>query len=307
MKELFFISTTIFLFVITGCKKEKATSIRPLLSTVINKPPIANAGKDLAITLPTDSVVLDGLASYDPDGKIVSYLWKQVSGPSTAVINNSQISITNAGNFTVGIYSFELKVTDDGGLASTASVSIEVKSQPIRVVAKAGPDQVLKLPTNTAVLDGSMSNDPSGTPLNFLWRQISGTKVSINGATSKIATIMFSQPDYYEFVLQVSNTNGIAYSTTKVTVDSTDMLSFYHLSYDSTLDCTLSVPNFNLSQFGNNFDVLMRICDGPGYNWFQVTKTSYYYYEIVNGSIRIRDPGDCAFGYSCYDVRIIKR
>jgi len=40
-----------------------------------NKPPIAVAGPDRAITLPTDSVLLDGRTSSDPDGSISSYLW----------------------------------------------------------------------------------------------------------------------------------------------------------------------------------------------------------------------------------------
>jgi hypothetical protein len=35
-----------------------------------NKPPLAKAGADKTITLPTDSVLLDGSASTDPDGKI---------------------------------------------------------------------------------------------------------------------------------------------------------------------------------------------------------------------------------------------
>ena len=39
-----------------------------------NQPPIANAGPDQVITLPTDSVSLDGTASNDPDGKISGWL-----------------------------------------------------------------------------------------------------------------------------------------------------------------------------------------------------------------------------------------
>ena len=38
-----------------------------------NKPPIAIAGPDQVITLPTDSVLLDGRSSRDPDGMQASY------------------------------------------------------------------------------------------------------------------------------------------------------------------------------------------------------------------------------------------
>lgn len=39
-----------------------------------NKPPIAIAGSDQVITLPTDSVILDGSLSNDPDGTISEWL-----------------------------------------------------------------------------------------------------------------------------------------------------------------------------------------------------------------------------------------
>ena len=50
-----------------SCKKE--TSCENCRSeNDKNKPPIANAGLDQVITLPTDSVLLDGRTSSDPDG-----------------------------------------------------------------------------------------------------------------------------------------------------------------------------------------------------------------------------------------------
>src|SRR5699024_7925686 len=47
-----------------------------------NEAPVASAGNNQAITLPTNSVVLDGSKSHDPDGTIVSYKWKKKSGPA---------------------------------------------------------------------------------------------------------------------------------------------------------------------------------------------------------------------------------
>jgi hypothetical protein len=48
-----------------------------------NKPPTAVAGPDQVITLPTDSVSLDGMTSNDPDGTISEWLWKKISGPAS--------------------------------------------------------------------------------------------------------------------------------------------------------------------------------------------------------------------------------
>ena len=42
-----------------------------------NKPPVAIAGPDQVITLPTDSISLDGSTSSDPDGMISDWLWKK--------------------------------------------------------------------------------------------------------------------------------------------------------------------------------------------------------------------------------------
>ncbi len=47
-----------------------------------NKPPIANAGIDTIINLPTNSTLLDGSKSGDPDGKISAWKWTKISGPA---------------------------------------------------------------------------------------------------------------------------------------------------------------------------------------------------------------------------------
>lgn len=67
-QNLFFLLTVIFigLFLFLSCQKEISC---PECITV-NKPPIAKAGNDKAIVLPTDSVQLDGSGSNDPDGTI---------------------------------------------------------------------------------------------------------------------------------------------------------------------------------------------------------------------------------------------
>ena len=43
-----------------------------------NKRPIAIAGPDQVITLPSDNILLDGSASNNPDGTISEWLWTRV-------------------------------------------------------------------------------------------------------------------------------------------------------------------------------------------------------------------------------------
>ena len=68
-------------------------------------PPVAKAGADQTITLPLDSVVLDASGSYDPDGKIASYLWTQIGGPQ-ANIKTSDKAQTVVTNLKQGRHSF---------------------------------------------------------------------------------------------------------------------------------------------------------------------------------------------------------
>ena len=56
-----------------------------------DRKPIANAGLDQVITT-NQNIVLDASASFDPDGKISSYLWKQ-TGTSEGKIKSSNSMI----------------------------------------------------------------------------------------------------------------------------------------------------------------------------------------------------------------------
>ena len=98
-------------------------------STNANQPPIANAGTDKVITLPANSVALDGRGSSDPDNNITNYTWAKVSGPSSFNISDIDAVQTQVTSLIGGVYLFELKVTDRGGLFSNDTVQVIVVSQ----------------------------------------------------------------------------------------------------------------------------------------------------------------------------------
>src|SRR5699024_8335058 len=76
-----------------------------------NQPGIADIkGNDQRITLPTSSVVLDGSSSYDEDGKIESWEWTQITGPSKAKIASPHSAKTKITDLQAGTYSFRLTV-----------------------------------------------------------------------------------------------------------------------------------------------------------------------------------------------------
>ena len=96
----------------------------------VNVAPTADAGSDQVVGS-RDRVYLDGSASSDSDGNIVSYRWTQVSGRSRN-INNADEAVADfrAPRLRRGrTYTlvFELEVTDDQGAISTDQITVEVR------------------------------------------------------------------------------------------------------------------------------------------------------------------------------------
>jgi hypothetical protein len=111
----------IYLLIFLSCHKEIQ---RPDGN---KKPPVANAGYDQTISLPVNHVILDGTGSSDPDGRITGFQWRKISGPGSISISNDTSVQTQVTNLIEGTYSFELKVTDAGGLYDTDTVMITVQ------------------------------------------------------------------------------------------------------------------------------------------------------------------------------------
>jgi hypothetical protein len=203
-----------------SCKKEKSCEG----CKENNKPPIAIAGPDQVITLPTDSVLLDGRTSSDPDGMISSYGWTKISGPASSTIFKPSDSTTMVKALVAGTYQFELKVTDNVGLSAKDTMRVTVDSvltinhPPI---ANAGADQTITLPTNSVNLDGSRSTDPENNIANYEWAKISGPSslniLNANAAQTQVTNLV---QGVYQFELKVTDA-GVLFSkdTMQVTVN----------------------------------------------------------------------------------------
>ena len=94
-------------------------------STPLNKAPTANAGKDIAITIPANTVSLIGSGT-DEDGTINSYTWLKISGPSPGTINTPNASATGINNLVYGIYQFQLIVTDNNEAIGIDTIQVTV-------------------------------------------------------------------------------------------------------------------------------------------------------------------------------------
>ena len=202
-----------------SCKKERSCEG----CKENNKPPTAVAGPDQAITLPSDSILLDGSASNDPDGTISEWLWKKISGPASLNIVNATSAKAIVRNPDTGVYHFELIVTDNGNLSATDTVQIVVtdRGRPNRPpAANAGTDQTIILPTNTANLDGSASTDPDNNINSYAWTKISGpSSFTISNANAIQTQVINLVQGVYQFELKVTDAGGLfSKDTTQITV-----------------------------------------------------------------------------------------
>jgi len=174
--------------------------------------PVANAGADTSTQLPTDSIRLNGTASYNPGGGVLTYKWTQVSGPSAAVFLADNIVTPVLKNLVAGTYQLKLTVTNDQGHSNEDIVALLVKPKPVfPPVANAGGTTTITLPVNSAALNGAASSNPAGGVLKYLWTKNAGpASYSITGDTTAAPTVGNLTEGTYQFKLTVTNADGLS-------------------------------------------------------------------------------------------------
>lgn len=90
--------------------------------------PVANAGADQVIQLPTSTLLLDGSLSTDPDGRITAWQWSKIAGPASVNITNPNEARTQVTNLTEGSFQFRLTVTDNAGQTAADTMQVIVKA-----------------------------------------------------------------------------------------------------------------------------------------------------------------------------------
>jgi Secretion system C-terminal sorting domain len=198
----------------------------------VNVPPVVNTVSNISVTLPVNSVTLDGNGTTDFDGIITGWEWSKTSGPGSYSITNQYAGITSVNSLVQGVYVFTLKVTDNAQGVSTSTVTVTVNPEPGGTagnpppttnqlpVSLAGEDATITLPENSVTLDAGASYDPDGRIIEYYWVQASGPSSStIANNFSGITTASNLTEGVYMFTLQVKDNNGaLAYSVKTVKV-----------------------------------------------------------------------------------------
>jgi hypothetical protein len=160
-----------------------------------NEPPQANAGMDQTVDEGV-VVTLDGSSSLDIDDEIASYQWTQIGVPAVTLSNptSSQTTFTapNVGPDGASL-TFNLKVTDTGGLQNSNSCIVNISWQNEPPTAVVTPDYTETTEGTLVTLDGSASLDSDDGIASYLWSQVEGDPVSLSDPTSVVTT--FTAPN----------------------------------------------------------------------------------------------------------------
>lgn len=169
------------------------------------------AGANQTITLPVNSVSLNGTGSKDVGSTLTSYTWSKVSGPAGDVLTNSALS-TAALTFTLsGTYIYSLTVKDLQGNSNTSQTSIlvnPVQTGPSVATAKTGASQTITIPA-AATLDGSSSSDAGSTISSYAWSKVSGPSGDVLANAALVKTsVTFTAAGTYVYTLTVTDLQG---------------------------------------------------------------------------------------------------
>jgi len=234
-----------------------------------NIAPTANAGEDIFITLPNNSVTINGIAS-DIDGSITDYEWSVLSGPSTFLLTNENTASVSIENMVAGIYTLNFTVTDDNGATDIDGVKINVAEENVNIVpvANAGPDKSITLPLNSVVFNGA-ATDNDGSVETINWTQQSGpSNATLSGQNTLELTVTDLIEGSYNFELEVTDNEGATDTDNAiVTVSAVNQAP----DVSAGPNQTVTLPDNTLSITGSATDIDGTISST---NWVKVSGPS---------------------------------
>jgi hypothetical protein len=179
--------------------------------------PVANAGANQTITLPLDSVALNGSAS---TGSFITYQWTIFSGPG-GQLTSPTTAATELDNLSAGTYLVGLTVTDITNNVNTDTIKIIVNAAPPppAPIANGGPNQTITLPTNSVTLNGSAST-AKDTIVAYQWTILTGNGGTLTAPDSVTTTLTGLTTGAYTIQLQVTDDRSqVGVDTIQITVN----------------------------------------------------------------------------------------
>lgn len=196
-----------------------------------NPAPIVDAGDDATITLPVNSIQLNGSAT-DANGSIASCNWTKISGPSQYSISNANDAVATVSNLAPGTYVFRLTAYDNQGASSFDDVTIAVNPS-------AAPTKFVKV----NLYGGSNPyNHPEWNNWNAHSLSSGNLKYS-DGTTSSISATLSQQNSVAD--------NGTAYNSTMAPGEVVRYASYSTTSRTLTISGLDNSKTYNLELYAS--------------------------------------------------------
>ena len=225
-------SHTITLVVTDNDGETDSDQIIVTVNEATNQPPVANAGPNQTIIDAdrdgVETVILNGLASSDPDGSIVRYQWRENDSQGKILVEGG----TASASVPLGDNLMALVVEDNDGATASDAIMIYVDAPPL---AEAGSPQTVTDEDGDGVeevtLDGSASSDTDGTVTAYEWTwddgSITGVKPVVAMPTGTTTAV----------TLTVTDNEGLSHSDdTSVTVNAPAAPDGISISNSSVLE-----------------------------------------------------------------------
>jgi len=172
--------------VITDTKAVTSEATVTITASVANSAPMANAGTVQSVVTGT-VVTLDGSASSDANGDLLTYSWAFTSKPagSSAALSSATVPKPTFIADVAGAYVLNLVVND--GKVNSAAVAVTITAAVANAAPVANAGIAQSVVTGTVVtLDGSTSSDANGDLLTYSWAFTSkpaGSSAALSSAT----------------------------------------------------------------------------------------------------------------------------
>ncbi|HEY8971867.1 MAG TPA: T9SS type A sorting domain-containing protein [Puia sp.] len=231
------------------------TSTSDQVKLTVNPAPVANvftvnAGPDVSITLPTNSVKLTGVATVQGSIGLAACNWTQVSGPNTATISNGGTITPTIGGVIAGSYTFKVTLTSTSGTSTSDQMTLTVNPAPATTVftVNAGPDVAITLPTNSVKLTGSATVEYT-TLSSCKWTQVSGPNTAtISNSGTITPTISGVIAGSYVFKVTIVSSSGASTSDQMtLTVNPAPVTSVFTVSAGPDKSVTLPVSSVQIT------------------------------------------------------------
>lgn len=137
--------------------------------------PVANAGADQGVVLPTTTVTMTGSAT-TASGTIISTTWSLLSGPIAFNITNAASLNTTITGLVAGTYTFRLTVLNSFGLVDTDDASVTVSGSVGTLdTIYVGAASVGTTPSSGTILAGLSSSQNGALNVSADWTTFNGT------------------------------------------------------------------------------------------------------------------------------------